>query len=86
VVLKMDRLAWEQHAQRHHELLLKAESNQLRKLAVERMWRLRRDRAVGLLRRMMTVFHKGRFGRYNRPSAAIPAQRVVRCVHSTTEF
>jgi hypothetical protein len=81
----MDRSAWEQHAQRHHELLLKAESNQLRKIAVERMWRLRRDRAVRLLRQMLTVFHKARFERYNRPSTSIPTQRVARRVQSTTE-
>jgi hypothetical protein len=81
----MDRLAWEQHAQRHRELLLKAESNQVRNIAVARLWRLRRDRVLGLLRRMITVFHKGRFGRYNRSSASIPTQRVVRRVHSTTK-
>ena len=81
----MDRLAWEQHAQRHRELLLKAELNQVRNIAIARLWRLRRDRVLGLLRRMITVFHKGRFGRYNRPSASIPTQRVVRRVHSTTK-
>ena len=79
----MDRLAWEQHALRHRELLLKAESNQVRNIAIARLWRLRRDRALALLGQMLTVFHKGHFGRYNRPSAAIATQRVVRRVHST---
>ncbi len=81
----MDRLSWEQHATRHRELLRIAEANQVRNIAISRMWRLRRDWALRLLGRLLTVFHKGRFGRYNSPSASIQTRRVVRRFHSTTE-
>jgi hypothetical protein len=82
----MDRLAWEQHAMRHSELLRIAEANQVRNIAISRMWRQRRDRALHLLQRMMTVFHKRRFGGYNQPSASVQTHRVVRRFHSTTEL
>jgi hypothetical protein len=81
----MERLAWEQHSLRHRELLRIAEANQVRNIAISRMWRQRRDRALGLLQRMLTVFHKRRFGRYNQPSASIQTHRVVRRFHSPNE-